>query len=222
MLIYFDTETTGLDAKSCRITELAAYSSEGKQMDVFLKLPEGEKVPEFITELTGIDNETLEKEGITEEEALAEFLDMFSEDETTYLVAHNCQFDVSFVREAILRHPEHQGWLGIFDSADLIDTKTIFQARYESSRHRLSDAIEIYGLQEECKNSHRAIDDAYALKRVFEKMAEEKNDVWKYVNVFAIHPKYGISGDRLAKVSYGLMENGEISIEGKTYEMDAA
>ena len=211
MNIFIDTETTGLDAKTCRIIELAAYTDK-EQIDYLIRLPEEEKLPEFITNLTGLTDNDLEKEGVSEEEALEAFFNIFPEDETVCLVAHNCQFDASFIREAVLKHPEHPEWLKKFDSADLLDTKTIYQTRYEEERHRLSDAIERYGLQDECKNSHRAIDDAYALKRVFEEMQKEKDNFSDFINVFAIHPKYGLSGDKLAKVTYGLVENGKVRV----------
>lgn len=52
--VFFDTETTGLDAKSCRIIELAAIriekAADGSlietdRADMFIKLPEGERIP---------------------------------------------------------------------------------------------------------------------------------------------------------------------------------
>lgn len=59
--VFFDTETTGLDAKSCRIIELAAIriekAADGSlietdRADMFIKLPEGERIPDKIVELT--------------------------------------------------------------------------------------------------------------------------------------------------------------------------
>lgn len=66
--VFFDTETTGLDAKSCRIIELAAIriekATDGSlietdRADMFIKLPEGERIPDKIVELTGITDERL-------------------------------------------------------------------------------------------------------------------------------------------------------------------
>ena len=80
-VVFFDTETSGLDADTCQIIELAAIRIEqtargtlrmADTADVFVKLPEGEKLPEKITELTGITDELLEAEGITEGEAAAD------------------------------------------------------------------------------------------------------------------------------------------------------
>jgi len=45
---------------------------------VFVKLPEGERIPQKIVELTGITDEQLENEGITEAEAAARFTELIS------------------------------------------------------------------------------------------------------------------------------------------------
>ena len=65
-LVVFDTETSGLDFDSDQIIELAALRVErtatgglriAGKMDTFIKLPEGEALPENIVSLTGITDE---------------------------------------------------------------------------------------------------------------------------------------------------------------------
>ena len=62
-LVVFDTETTGLNYTNDQIIELAALRVEldpqgepiiTKQMDTFISLPQGEKLPQRIVQLTGI------------------------------------------------------------------------------------------------------------------------------------------------------------------------
>ena len=62
-LVVFDTETSGLDFDSDQIIELAALRVErtatcglriAGKMDTFIKLPEGETLPENIVSLTGM------------------------------------------------------------------------------------------------------------------------------------------------------------------------
>ena len=74
-VVFFDTETTGLEADSCQIIELAAIRIEqtergtlkvANSADLFVKLPDGQKIPERIVELTGITDELLESEGVTD------------------------------------------------------------------------------------------------------------------------------------------------------------
>ena len=65
-LVVFDTETSGLDFDSDQIIELAALRVErtatgglriAGKMDTFIKLPDGETLPENIVSLTGITDE---------------------------------------------------------------------------------------------------------------------------------------------------------------------
>ena len=62
-LVIFDTETSGLNPGDDQIIELAALRVErttagalriAGKMDTFIKLPEGEQLPENIVTLTGI------------------------------------------------------------------------------------------------------------------------------------------------------------------------
>lgn len=60
-IVFFDTETTGLDPEKDQIIELAAalVTENGIELkiDAFCKLPEGEKIPEKIVELTHITDD---------------------------------------------------------------------------------------------------------------------------------------------------------------------
>lgn len=70
-LVIFDTETSGLDPEDNQIIELAALRVErtaagalriAGKMDTFIKLPDGERLPENIVTLTGITDRLLETE----------------------------------------------------------------------------------------------------------------------------------------------------------------
>ena len=72
-LVVFDTETSGLDFDNDQIIELAALRVErtatsglriAGKMDTFIKLPDGETLPENIVSLTGITDERLQTEGV--------------------------------------------------------------------------------------------------------------------------------------------------------------
>ena len=67
-VVVFDTETTGIEFGTDCIIELGAVSLEkGVEtdcMDLFIRLPEGQTIPPFITELTGITDARLLSEGV--------------------------------------------------------------------------------------------------------------------------------------------------------------
>ena len=206
-VVFFDTETTGLEADTCQIIELAALRIEQTErgtlrvessVDLFVKLPEGQKIPERIVELTGITDETLEAEGVSEATAAAAFVSMIENDKgPVLLVAHNAQFDLLFVQEMLARHYG----AGLLRNTDKLDSLTVYKDR-RAYPHKLANAIVAYKLQDKVQNSHRAIDDVFALFEVVMAMDKERADLLTYVNLFGYNPKYGVSGRRISGVKY--------------------
>ena len=200
-LVIFDTETSGLNPGDDQIIELAALSVERTQagalriagkMDTFIRLPEGERLPENIVTLTGITDRLLETEGVQSGTAVSRFLKLVKPG-PVLMVAHNAQFDACFLRE-LLRgfKPGHLDWL---------DSLTVYKDR-RPYPHKLANAILAYELEDKVQNSHRAIDDVLALFEVLKAMDEERDDLGSYVNLFGYNPKYGVSGRRITGVRY--------------------
>ena len=208
-VVFFDTETSGLDADNDQIIELAAIRIEKTEngtlrmagsMDDFIRLPEGEKLPEKIVNLTGITDELLEKEGLDENDAVDSFEELISDAAgPVLLAAHNAQFDLQFVGTMAERYA--QPCSDYLLRADYLDTLTVYKDR-RAYPHKLANAIVAYKLQDKVKHSHRAIDDVAALFEVCKAMDDERADLLSYVNVFGYNPKYGVSGRRIGKVSY--------------------
>lgn len=208
-VVFFDTETTGLDADTCQIIELAAIRYErghfsgalyqASACDLFVRLPAGQKIPEKIVELTGINDDRLEADGVSEAEAAAAFANMLRRDKGPVLmVAHNAQFDLLFVREMLARHA---CGAGLLRNADYLDSLTVYKDR-RPYPHKLANAIVAYKLQDKVHNSHRAIDDVEALFEVVKAMDNERADLLTYVNLFGYNPRYGVSGRRIPGVTY--------------------
>ena len=84
----------------------------------------------------------------------------------------------------------------------LLDTLTIFKDRRKYP-HKLSDAINAYGLAPHAVNSHCAMDDATATVLVLDAMYREHNDISRYINIIGVNPKYGIKPDeRISTLTY--------------------
>ena len=206
-VVFFDTETTGLDADADRIIELAALRIEMNErgvpkmtdsIDLFVKLPDGQKIPERITELTHITDEMLDTEGVTEAEAAQAFRQIITSNKgTVLLVAHNAQFDILFVLSML----DRQGGAQILNNTDYLDSLTVYKDR-RAYPHKLANAITAYNLDGRVQNTHRAIDDVKALCLVVIEMGRERDDLLEYVNVFGYNPKYGVSGRRIEGVEY--------------------
>lgn len=197
-VIYFDTETSGLDFLSCKIIELAMLIVEdGKivgEYDRFVNI--GEDLPSRITEITGITDEMLITEGRVESEIAQDLKDNLTPG--TLMIAHNCQFDLSFVYYLLKRHFPDEAY-DIVSGLDWIDTVTVLKDRKEFP-HKLIDAVNHYGIEK--VNFHRAIDDTKALYNVTQAMMDERSDLEEYINIFGYNPKWGVSGPKFDFIEY--------------------
>lgn len=219
-VVYFDTETTGFNPVDDQIIELAAIVCErGKEPvehDDYIMLGHVSDIPKKITELTGITplHCSTGIEEITMCRNLSEWLETKGK-ARALLIAHNAQFDLNFLGRTYERfmkpdprHPDEESLKLIkpFTKADFIDSLTVYRDR-AAYPHKLQSAIDHYNLGEKVTNSHRAIDDTRALKAVVEAMAEERDDLMQYVNIFGYNPRYGVDGGLLKRVSYFAQEN---------------
>ena len=201
--IFFDTETTGLDCNDCQIIELAMITVIGgeivEEYDEFIKI-DG-VLPQKISEITGITDKMLENEGLPEEKVALDLKERITEN--TLMIAHNCQFDLSFVYQLLKRHFPFEAY-EIVRNADWLDTLTVLKDRKDYP-HRLNNAVdrykdeefddyeEVYNLNE--LNFHRAIDDTKALFEVYHKLKadlkkEYDMDILRYKNLFGFIPKW--------------------------------
>lgn len=202
-LVLFDTETTGLFFRRDEIIEFAAVTVElvegapklTRQYDELVALSPGGFVPPKIQELTGISTQDLRERGLSKERICRDIAELIYGN--TLLLAYNAHFDLSFLFYLLLR----SGDPSILKGKDKLDLLTVYKDRH-SYPHRLSNAIEQYGLSGKVVNSHRAIDDVLATLAVLEQMQEEKNDLLRYINLFGYNPKYGVEGKAISSVNY--------------------
>ena len=202
-LVLFDTETTGLNYSRDEIIEFAAVVVERRngqiaiieQYDELISLSPGGFVPPKIQQLTGITDMDLMERGIPKTRVCCDIARMIAGN--TLLLAYNAHFDLSFLFYLLLRHGDPT----VLKGKDKLDLLTVYKDRH-SYPHKLCNAIEVYGLQDQVVNSHRAVDDVIATVAVMEKMEEERDDFLCYVNLFGYNPKYGLEGKPIGSVTY--------------------
>lgn len=153
----FDIETTGLSTITCGITEIGAVRFKGGEViDVFETFVNPNMpIPENITKLTGIDD-SMVKDAPSEKDAVKAFLDFAGD---TILVAHNANFDISFIRKVAAENKIP------FNNA-YIDTVSVSRhLNTDLNKHNLDAVRKYYGLPE--FNHHRASDDCKMLASIF-------------------------------------------------------
>ena len=202
-LVFFDTETTGLQFSRDEIIEFAACvveSRNGKativeEYDQLITLAPGSFVPPMIQDLTGITDQDIRERGIPKSRVCQDIARMVQGN--TLLLAYNAHFDLSFLFYMLMR----DGDPTILKGKDKIDLLTVYKDR-RSYPHKLCNAIEAYGLQDQVVNSHRAVDDVIATVAVTQAMDGERSDLENYVNLFGYNPKFGVDGKKISSITY--------------------
>lgn len=157
-----DIETTGLDPKKDKITEIGAIRVEGgKIADTFHTLVNpGRRLEERITELTGLTDEALK-----EAPFIQDVIEDFVEFETTgCLLGHSVLFDYSFLKRAAVNEGKTFEKKGI-------DTLSISRKYLQDLESRSLPYLSgFFGIAHE---AHRALSDVEATWELY-KLLEEK------------------------------------------------
>lgn len=202
-ILVLDTETSGL---SCRMDEIIEFAAvrlvwDGSdfvtdaEADEFVRRTNDRRLDPRIVGLTGITDELLREEGISKAAFAALLAGLLTP--RTLIVAYNAQFDLLFLYHFL----DRTGDARLLQAQPKLDLLTVYRDR-RAYPHRLSNAIEAYGLQDSVQNSHRAIDDVRATVAVMREMAAERDDLAQYIDIFGYSAKYGVSGPRISSVRY--------------------
>uniref|UniRef100_A0A7C4TWC8 3'-5' exonuclease n=1 Tax=Caldisericum exile TaxID=693075 RepID=A0A7C4TWC8_9BACT len=160
-IVFFDLETTGLN-KDDEVIEIGALKViDWEVVSHFKTLVRPHKtISRFVTNLTGITQEDLEK--AQDKEKIKKEFKAFIED--AILVAHNAQFDKEFL-ERFFEEPLHNV---------IVDTLELSRLAFpEFSSHSLEKLVSTLNLKKE--KAHRAFNDASMLYDLFKKIREEIN-----------------------------------------------
>ena len=187
--VVFDIETTGFSALTCRIIEIGAVKVEkGQITDRFSTFVNPEvPIPFRIEQLTSIsDSMVLDAPVI--EEVLPKFLEFC---EGCVMVAHNADFDMSFIIENCKRQ-------GISDDFTYVDT--VGMARFllpALNRFKLDTVAKAVGVS--LDHHHRAVDDAACTAEIFVRFVKmlEERDIF---DVDEMNSQGAVSPDTIRKL----------------------
>lgn len=151
--IVLDIETTGLSRYTNKVTEIAAVKVKNdKIIDQFHSLinPE-QKIPSFITKLTGIDNEM-----VKDSPKIHEILPLFKEFLGDHvLVAHNAGFDVGFLNHNLREYIAEE-----LSNEIICTVKLANRIPLTTENRKLKTLCEYFKIKNE--SEHRAMGDTKA------------------------------------------------------------
>lgn len=161
--IVVDLETTGLAPKTDRILEVGAWRvTDGKFIEKFHRMVDPcMKIPERITELTGITDAMVEGQEKAET-MIREFVDFSGE---LPLVGHNLMFDYAFLKHAAVnqRIP--------FERTGADTLKISRKVLAELPGRKLCELCAYFHIPQQ--RAHRADEDAYVTALVFEQLKKQ-------------------------------------------------
>ena len=159
-LVFFDTETTGLNPATNRIIEITLYSGEGWYSTL---LNPGTPIPDFITGITHISTEM-----VTNAPTFAEVApELWRRFEGRTAVAHNAQFDMRF----LIAEFERAGIAVTNDMYAICTLEAERLARGVKKNNTLTECIGRRGLK--AANAHRAEDDVRSLIELYKSQKRE-------------------------------------------------
>lgn len=170
IITVLDIETTGLDAATDHITEIAAIRAEvgvgGSIREIgrfqtFVALPPGVDIAPEITQLTGITAEDLR--GAPYLFAAIEALDAFAY--SSVVIAHNAPFDLGFLAAEEIAVERY------FTPDNFVCTRALSRLVDPDESAKLSDCCARYGI--DLTGHHRAMNDVEATLQLYAKLREK-------------------------------------------------
>jgi DNA polymerase-3 subunit alpha (Gram-positive type) len=196
--VVYDFETSGLSPYTDDVIEVGARCIEtGKEFNS-LVIPLSKKgVSNTITDITGITNELLKREGVKTITAFISFLTYLQDIYTLFdgltLVAHNgTLFDDIFLRRMhrLLQEEGYTQFDRMMERIVYIDSLLVSRYVHPTRRnHRMGDMCGMYNVTN--TSSHRAMGDVDALVKV-----------WAYLMDHLRHTHADVSGSHLKYILY--------------------
>lgn len=158
--VVFDTETTGFGAEDHRVIEIGC-------IELVNRLPTGKTFHTYLNPERKIDFDSFKVHGISDEKVataprFAEIAEAFLEFVADApLVAHNAEFDFSFINSELARC----GRVALTNP--MVDTLAIARAKLPGQRHNLDALCNFYRIDNSGRTYHGGLLDAQLLADVY-------------------------------------------------------
>lgn len=164
MLIFLDTETTGLEStdKICSIA--VVYEEDGELKSIYELVNEGKKIPSLASSINHITNEMIKDKPKLRDTKAYKFLEQNNQKDVT-IVGHNINFDLKMLRACGF---EFYG--SVIDT--LRSTRHLIRECELFSLQFLRYELKLYKEEREPRVAHHALSDAMTAKSLYELLLE--------------------------------------------------
>lgn len=193
-ILLIDFESTGLDTKTARITEIGAmvvddtFSEPLQGMSQLVWDSSYPAITAEVTGVTGITQDMLTKDAVAPMEAF-KMLGELVDDDTEYVIAYNKVYDENLFRSEIARHTASMlpkmNWLL---STPWLCAMVDIEANHGFKSWKLMHVALEHGVTVNPKELHRAINDVELMRKVLQAsgttvqaMHEYQQSPWVYV-----------------------------------------
>ena len=178
LLLFLDYETSGLNVYHDDIIEIAAKIYDtSKYFQCLLKPKSNKPISEKITQITGITNEILMKDGIRWEKGYQMFFDWISKltnpGEEITIISHNgLSFDFLLFKRMIKEASEINCKTVSLSNITFIDSLLISKRLLPTMNYyRQSSLCKYFNIEH--SGAHRALNDVIALENLYSKLMEK-------------------------------------------------
>lgn len=174
-IIFFDTETEGLDAEKHHIIQISATKVDPFTLDVIDKyetlINPMRALEPIITEITGLTDKDLFLAPI-ESQVFPDIKSFF--DEKPYVCGHNIPFDIKMLSALYKRNSENLTLSGRMDTCQL--SRELLKKGKDIADHKLKTVADYFGVSNDI-TFHNAGDDILATLRIFKVLMIESKKV---------------------------------------------
>lgn len=174
--IVVDIETTGLYPENAEITEIAGIKIINEEIitcfSSLIKI--NGHVSKFIEDLTGI-NDNMLANAPEFNSVFYNFMRCLEIDSNSIIIMHNVEFDYNFINYSINKNKigsvEWQELICRWSNVKTICSLVLSREILSNESHKLEDLKKLFGIK---SKSHRALNDAFVTKKVYEKLLKLK------------------------------------------------
>ena len=192
-VLLLDFESTGIDTKTARVTEIGAMITDmdlnpSERLSQLVWAPDYPTITPEVTAVTGITQEMLDADGVLPDVAFGMLGDLVLRSEVKFVIAYSRNYDENLFRAEIERLTSTHLAMPYLATTPWLCAMVDIESNYQKKCWKLSHLALDYGVAVDPKKLHRAINDVELMREMMGAagatpmgMYEYQRSPWIYV-----------------------------------------